>query len=78
MKLDLSPEEVAIIMSRRQEEYNHNRPDRVYSKDCEHLNYDADGDYCNISKGLGVNSHCWAKRDKECPFYKATRGGSKC
>ena len=34
--------------------------------ECEHLCYDADGDYCLIKEGYGVNSHCWLRRGIYC------------
>lgn len=70
MKIDVSREELAMLMQHRKEQYDKNRPDHSYSSECQHLNFDADGDFCEIGKGRGVNSHCWARIGKECPFYK--------
>lgn len=60
-------------MQYRREQYEKNRPNRVYSKPCKYVNYDADGDFCELSVGYGVNSHCWANRGKECPKYEVDK-----
>lgn len=73
MKMNLSLEEVSMIMKHRQEEYDKNRPERHYSKECKYTSFDADGDFCTLGKGYGVNSHCWARCGKECPFFEAVK-----
>ena len=79
MKVDLSEDEIMLVMKHRREQHDKNRPERHYNKDCKNLSYDADGDFCKISKGCGVNSHCWAKREKECPYFEDNCvGGVEC
>lgn len=39
-------------------------------KDCKHLMWDSDGDYCAICVGFGINSHCHVERGNQCGFYE--------
>lgn len=41
------------------------------SKDCKYLGYDADGDYCKIGKGCGVNSRCIKLRGQFCTWHES-------
>ena len=69
-KLTLSPEEVALVMKYRQEQYNKNRPDKSYSSPCKYAEYDMEGVHCSKGYGRGVGCHCWARLGKECRFYE--------
>ena len=78
MKVDLTEEELYLINQYRNEKRNKHRPDKNYTEECMYVHYDADGDYCGLRMGSGVNSHCWANQGKECLHYcRKERGNAK-
>ena len=39
-------------------------------KRCKYCGYDADGDYCTVGEGLGVNGHCKENLGYKCFKYE--------
>lgn len=67
--MELTDEEILEVLCRRKENYDKNRPLVDYKEDCCHIGYDADGDFCELRKGYGVNGHCWARAGRECKSF---------